>query len=60
MAFCGQNRIKIIIMAKIKISAKKINELSRKSGFSASFIYMALSFGITGAYAFFSTVKKSK
>lgn len=45
---------------KVKITAKKVNELSKKSGFSASFIWTALSMGIIGAYEFFSNVKKSK
>lgn len=44
-------------MAKIKISAKKVRELSEKSGFSAAFIHMALSFGIIGGYEFFNNVK---
>jgi hypothetical protein len=45
-------------MAKIKITAKKVNELSKKSGFSASFIYMVFRTGIIGAYDFFNNAKK--
>lgn len=46
-------------MAKKKISAKKVNELSKKSGFSGAFIYWALSLGIIGGYEFFENVKKN-
>ena len=44
-------------MAKKKLSAKMVNELSAKSGFSPAFIYTVLSFGFIGAYDFFNNVK---
>lgn len=41
-----------------KITAKEVNRLSKKSGFSASFIFMAFQMGIMGAYEFFNNAKK--
>lgn len=45
-------------MAKKKVTAKMVNDLSKKSGFSASFIYMAFQMGIINAYDFFNNVKR--